>query len=218
MSVLETELREDRHPRTLRPSAAALLLVDVINPMDFAGAKALLPAAERAAHSIARLKRRLSATGIPAIYVNDNFDRWHVGFHELVAQFHTANVPGVPIIRLLEPDPSSDYYVLKPRHSGFFRTGLEVLLERLESRILIITGFATDICVLFTANDAYMRGFQVIVPSDCAAAESEVDHEHSLRHMQRTLKAKVVVSDLLDGKQLAPEVPSATTGRRILRA
>jgi nicotinamidase-related amidase len=212
MSALQTE------PPALRACAVALLLVDVINPMDFAGAKALLPGAERAAHFIARLKRRLGTAGIPAIYVNDNFDRWHVGFHELVAQFRAANVPGVPIIRLLEPDPSSDYYVLKPRHSGFFRTGLEVLLERLESRILIITGFATDICVLFTANDAYMRGFQVIVPSDCVAAESEVDHEHSLRHMQRTLKAKVVTSDSLDGMELATEAPSPQPGRRILRS
>jgi nicotinamidase-related amidase len=211
MNILQTD------PPALRACAAALLLVDVINPMDSAGAKALLRGAERAAHYIARLKRRLSAAGIPAIYVNDNFDRWHVGFHELLEEFRAANVPGMPIIRLLEPDPSADYYVLKPRHSGFFRTGLEVLLERLESRILIITGFATDICVLFTANDAYMRGFQVIVPSDCVAAESEVDHEHSLRHMQRTLKAKIVASHFLDGTELATKVPSAATGGRILR-
>jgi len=149
----------------LRQSPAALLLIDVINPMDFRGDEALLPAATKAAQNIARLRRRAHDANIPVIYVNDNFDCWHLGFSELVDKFRAAKVPGLPIIRLLEPEPQLDYYILKPCHSGFFRTGLEVLLERLETRTIIVTGFATDICVLFTANDAYMRGFKVAVHS-----------------------------------------------------
>jgi nicotinamidase-related amidase len=58
-----------------------------------------------------------------------------------------------------------------------------------------VTGFATDICVLFTANDAYMRGFDVIVPQDCVASEREEDNDHALRHMARILKADVVRSE-----------------------
>jgi nicotinamidase-related amidase len=185
---------DDGAPR----SHVALLLIDVINPMDFQGAEALLPAATKAAQNIARLRRRARDADIPIVYVNDNFDCWHLGFSELVDKFRAARVPGLPIIRLLEPEPESDYYILKPCHSGFFRTGLEVLLERLGTRTTIVTGFATDICVLFTANDAYMRGFGVVVPRDCVASERESDNDHALRHMARLLKAEIVASDKLN--------------------
>lgn len=186
----------------LRRSPAALLLIDVINPMDFQGAEALLPAAIKAAQNIARLRQRARDADIPVVYVNDNFDCWHLGFSELVDKFRAAKVPGLPIICLLEPEPQSDYYILKPCHSGFFRTGLEVLLERLETRTTIVTGFATDICVLFTANDAYMRGFKVVVPGDCVASEREADNDHALHQMARLLKAEIVTSDKLDFERI----------------
>ena len=179
--------------------------------MDFPGAEALLPAATKAAEKIARLKRRARDAGIAVVYVNDNFDCWHLGFRELVDKFLAANVPGRGIIRLLEPEPQADYYILKPVHSGFFRTGLEVLLERLETRTLVLTGFATDICVLFTGNDAYMRGYSVVVPPDCVASERESDNDHAIRHMERLLKAEVVPSDELDFERLR----KASDGRAV---
>ena len=107
-------------------------------------------------------------------------------------------VRGAPLIQLLRPDHGSDFYILKPQHSGFFRTGLEVLLERLGVSTLILTGIAGDICVLFTANDAYMRGFNVIVPSDCIVSEGAEDNEHALRQMERLLKAVVKPSEALE--------------------
>jgi len=186
----------------LKTSTVALLLIDVINPMDFEGASALLPSAIRAAPHIGRLKRRAREAGVAVVYVNDNFDCWHLGFRELIDKFRAANVPGLPILRLLEPESESDYYILKPRHSGFFHTALEVLLMRLETRAVILTGFATDICVLFTANDAYMRGFDIVVPTDCVASEREADNERALRHMARVLKAEVAPSDELDLERL----------------
>jgi nicotinamidase-related amidase len=184
--------------RDVQTSPVALLLIDVINPMNFAGARALLPPAISAARRIARLRRQAREFAVPVIYVNDNFDCWHLGFRELVEKFIAADVPGMPIIRLLAPEPEQDFYVLKPSHSGFFRTGLEVLLSRLEAQTLVLTGFAGDICVFFTANDAYMRGFDVIVPADCVASESEADNAHALRHMARILKADIPMSDDLN--------------------
>lgn len=178
-------------------SPIALLLIDVINPMDFAGAQALLPPAISAAQKIARLRRRAHEAGVPVIYVNDNFDCWHLGFRELVEKLVRAEVPGVPIITMLAPDFEREYYVLKPSHSGFFHTGLEVLLERIEARTLVLTGFAGDICVLFTANDAYLRGFDVVVPADCIASERAEDNAHALRQMSRLLRADVSTSDAL---------------------
>jgi nicotinamidase-related amidase len=182
----------------LRTSSLAMLLIDVINPMDFEGAPLLLPAAIRAAQRIADLRVRAVEAAVPVIYVNDNFDCWHLGFRELVERFVAADVPGMPIIELLKPEPERDFYVLKPGHSGFFRTGLEVLLGKLQANTLVLTGFAGDICVLFTANDAYMRGFDLIVPDDCMASEREADNVHALRQMERLLKADTTSSRALN--------------------
>jgi nicotinamidase-related amidase len=187
----------DLGPR-LRTSSVAMLLIDVINPMDFEGAQLLLPAAARAAERIAALRERAVEAAVPVIYVNDNFDCWHLGFRELVEKFVAADVPGLPIIELLMPEPERDFYVLKPGHSGFFCTGLEVLLSKLQVNTLVLTGFAGDICVLFTANDAYMRGFSLIVPDDCMASEREADNVHALRQMGRLLKADTTSSTALD--------------------
>lgn len=164
----------------LSDSRAVLLLIDVINPMNFSGAPALLESALPAARRIQSLKERVHALGLAVIYVNDNFDCWHLGFRELVETFKAQKVPGLPLITLLEPEPDRDYYILKPSHSGFFRTGLEVLLERLKACTLILTGFAGDICVLFTANDAYMRDFRLLVPRDCIASERPENNDHAL--------------------------------------
>jgi nicotinamidase-related amidase len=203
-----------RHGPTQSP--IALLLIDVINPMDFAGAQALLETATPAARRIRSLAQRSRASGIPVIYVNDNFDCWHLGFHALVEELLAADVPGAPIIRLLVPEPATDFYILKPSHSGFFRTGLEVLLRRLGTHRLILSGFAGDICVLFTANDAYMRGFEVVVPADCLASERARDNAHALRHMQRLLKADIAASRALDLEAL--RAPDRTRKRAAIPA
>lgn len=191
-------------------SRAALLLIDVVNPLDFPGGNDLLRAALPMAQRIAALKRRARAAGIPSIYVNDNFDCWHLGFHELVERIRSSGAPGVPLIDLLAPDASADFNILKPRHSGFFRTALEVLLERLGTETVILTGVAGDICVLYTANDAYMRGFRVVVPRDCVASEREDDNAHALRQIERLLKADVSTSDAIDLAALAgPAIAAA---------
>jgi len=182
-------------PIQRQSSPIALLLIDVINPMDFEGGDALLEAAMRVAPNLRRLQRRARALHVPVIYVNDNFDCWHLGFRELVEALRSDRVPGAPLIDMFEPDHGLDYYILKPLHSGFFRTGLEVLLRRLQVQTLVLTGFAGDICVLFTANDAYMRGFKVVVAADCVASEREDDNVHALRQMERLLKAKVTNAD-----------------------
>lgn len=184
-------------------SPVALLLIDVVNPMDFDGAEALLPYAIAASRQIERLRDRSRAAGVPVIYVNDNFDCWHLGFRELVDKFRAAQVPGTPILDRLAPAVERDFYILKPCHSGFFRTGLEVLLERMKARALVLTGFATDICVWFTANDAYMRGFRVIVPADCVASERASDSDRAIRQMARVLKADITASEQLDLGKLA---------------
>jgi nicotinamidase-related amidase len=91
---------------------------------------------------------------------------------------------------LLKPE-EDDYFVLKPKHSGFYSTNLDILLRYLAVKRVIITGIATNICVLFTANDAYMRDFELLVPSDCVAANQEADNRYALEQIRTVLKADI---------------------------
>jgi nicotinamidase-related amidase len=197
----------------LSDGTAALLLVDLVNPLDFPGGEALLHRALPMAERIAALQRRARRAGIPTVYVNDNFGAWHLGFRELVEHVRSGRAPGRALLDAIAPDPREDYFVLKPMHSGFFCTALEVLLRRLGARTLILTGLACDICVLMTAADAHMRGFGLVVPSDCVASERESDERRALEHMRRVLRADVRPASQLelgDGRVelLAPEEDS----------
>ena len=180
----------DLHGNAPDKSTTALILVDVINDLEFPGSHELLRHAVPMAQKIASLKRRAKAAGVPVVYVNDNFGRWQSNFRAQVDHCLHDGVTGQPLAELLRPD-DDDYFVLKPKQSGFFSTTLEILLEHLHSETLILTGVAADICVLFTANDAYMRGFKLIVPSDCVASNTEAQNQHALEQMRSVLKADV---------------------------
>jgi len=180
----------DPHGAAPERSSTVLLLVDVINDFDFPRGRDLLRFAVPAARRIVALKKRLRARGIPAIYVNDNFGRWQSDFKKQVEKCVSEESLGAPVARLLIPG-ENDYFVLKPKHSAFFSTSLGVLLDYLGAKKLIITGFAGDICVLFTANDAYMRDYELIVPSDCVASETSAANRNACQQMKRFLRADV---------------------------
>lgn len=179
----------------------ALLLIDMINTLDFPGGTSILKHAIPAAKSIARLKERCRRSGIPAIYVNDNFGRWRSDFKNLLKHSSENNLPGRFLAQLLPPS-DNDYFVLKPKHSGFFATTLNTLLRYLGAKTLILTGICGDICVLFTANDAYMRDFNIIVPSDCVASRTVMANRAALAFMQDILKADTRSSHSLVLKKL----------------
>ena len=181
---------DDLHGNVPDQSELALILIDVINDLEFEGGEALLPHALPMAQRIAELKQRLKADRVPAIYVNDNFGKWQSNFNNIVRHCLEDNVRGKPIVELLEPD-DDDYFVLKPKHSGFFSTTLDLLLRYLGVHTLILVGVQGNNCVLFTANDAYMRDFKIFVPSDCVASEEKADNEYALKQMQQVLKADI---------------------------
>jgi nicotinamidase-related amidase len=174
----------------MRKASAALLMIDFFNPLDFEGANSLAPPALRAARRTASLKTRLRRAGVPAIYANDNFGHWESEFSALVLQ--CQKMPGVPgeIARLLTP-AAGDRSILKPRHSAFFGTPLDFLLDELQVRRLILTGLTTDNCITFTASDAYLRKFELWIPGDCVAAIKPEFQRAALAHMKRVLKASV---------------------------
>jgi len=171
----------------------ALLLIDVINDLEFPEAEQMLDAAMKMARQIARLKKRAHRARVPAIYVNDNFGKWKSDFRATIEHCAEKNVRGREIVKMLKP-AEQDYFVLKPKHSGFFSTSLEMLLRYLGSETLILTGIAGNFCVLFTANDAYMRDYKLIVPRDCTVSNTAKENEEALQLMRKFLKAKTPLS------------------------
>ena len=174
-----------------------LLLIDVINDLEFQGGEKLLRPALRMARKLSVLVKRAHKANVPVVYVNDNFVRWRSDFTAQVRHCLDDGVRGQPIAELLKPS-EEDYFVLKPKHSAFFSTALETLLQTLETDTLILTGLAGDNCVLFTAHDAYMREYRLAVPSDCIASESSTSNAWALHHMRRFLKVDTRISSQVD--------------------
>ena len=192
---------KDLHGAAPDKCAVALLLIDWINDLEFEEGEKLFPQALKAAKATATLRRRAKQAGVPVIYCNDNFGKWRSDFRSLLEHVLHDDVRGRPIAELLAPD-EHDYFVLKPKHSGFHSTSLDVLLAHLGASTLILTGIAGNFCVLFTAHDAYMRDFNLVVPRDCIASEEEADNRHALEHMARTCKADTGPSAGIDFARL----------------
>ena len=182
----------------------ALVLVDTINGFDFEGSEGLVEAASNAARCIELLARRARKAGVPVVYANDNFGRWRSDFRATVEACTAPGQPGREVSMRLRPE-KDDYFVLKPMHSAFYSTSFELLLNHLGVGTLILTGFATDLCVLFTAHDAHMRGYRIVVPPDCTASNSPEITERALDHLRDALSARIVHSLEID--LAAPQPP-----------
>ncbi len=193
---------EDLHGSVPDTAVAALLLIDVINDFEFEGGERLLKLAMPVGKRIAELKATAKQIGIPVIYVNDNFGKWQSDLNKIVSHCLKDSVRGRPFVRMLLPD-HDDYFVLKPKHSGFYCTSLDLLLAHIGAQHLIVAGIAGNNCVLFTANDAYMRDFKLFVPADCVVSETEHENEYALRQMEKVLKADISAAGELDLKELS---------------
>jgi nicotinamidase-related amidase len=194
----------DLHGNVPDQCSVALILIDVINDMEFESGDALLKNALPAAKKLSELRRRAKSAGVPVIYVNDNFGKWRSDFRQQLGHVLEDGVRGEPIAKILRPD-EQDYFVLKAKHSGFYHSQLDLLIDYLQVKTIVLAGFATDICVLFTASDAYMRDLDMIVPPDCSAATSMEHHEAALEHMSRVLKVKLTPSGEIDFMELKDE-------------
>ncbi len=203
---------EDLHGNVPDKAEVALLLIDVINDLEFTDGEKLLRHALPMAEKLSELKRRAKEAKVPVIYVNDNFGKWQSDFKKILAHCLEEDVRGRPLAETLKPEDEDDYFVLKPKHSGFFSTTLDILLDYLGVKTLILTGLTGDICVLFTAHDAYMRDFNLVIPSDCVASTDPGENEYTLEKMARLLDADTRPSTELDFaelKKLAAREPEA---------
>ena len=191
----------DLHGNAPDSSPISLLLIDVINDFEFEGAEALFRQALPAAKQIAALKQECRRSGVPTIYVNDNFGKWRSDFRNLISHCIDDDTRGRPIVELLKPG-DEDYFVLKPKQSGFYSTTLELLLTHLGVETLILCGYAGDICVLFTAIDAHLRDYQVIIPDDCVVSQDPEENKQVLKYLERVIEADVRPSSEI-GHELA---------------
>jgi nicotinamidase-related amidase len=189
-------------------SDIGLLIIDMINPFTFPRAEELFPFAYDAALRICRLKQGANQAGIPVIYINDNFGTWRHDFHSLVRQCIDEPCRGRAIAELLVPS-TDDYFVLKPKHSAFYATPLELLLHSLGIRRLILTGVTGDQCILYTAADAHMREYGLFIPADCIASVSAQTNEQALEHMRTYFRA-----DTSEPEQLVPAAQVESLAKR----
>lgn len=185
-----TKANADLHGSAPDHCDTAVVLLDLISDFEFADGLALLRGATRIAPIVRRLKHRAASAGVPVIYVNDNFGRWRSSFEALVRHCSRETARGSAITRMLQPS-ANDYCVLKPKHSGFFATPLATLLDYLGVRRLVLTGLSSHQCVLFTANDAYVRDFELVIPRDCICAPTAGETRFALRYFTSVLNADV---------------------------
>ena len=177
-------VKPDRAPLADHPASGgmALVVIDMISTWDFDGADKMVPGATAIAPRIGALKRRCVRAGVPVIYVNDNRGRWRSEFRELVRASIDQGKTGATIAKHLQPE-DGDYSVLKPKHSAFYATPLDLLLRHLRVNRLLVSGVASDQCVVMSAAEARMRDYDVIVPRDCIADQTPARTARALRHL-----------------------------------
>lgn len=177
-------------PRKQPQAKTALLILDMISEFRYPDGERIVRAARKVAPNIARLKERAHAAGVPVIYVNDTAGKWESDQKAFIRRCMEPTSRGRDMAELLEPAPQ-DYFMFKPRHSAFFGTPLHTLLTRLHVHRLIATGITSHQCVLFTAMDAHVREFDLVIPSDCIGAVAAADTKHALYIFSHALQAKI---------------------------
>lgn len=167
-------------------SEKALLVIDMLNDFVQKGAPLEVPGAR---DIVPPIKKQIDAAhqeGTPVIYLCDahapNDPEFRVWPPHAV-----KGSPGAQVVAELSPQ-KKDLIVLKTTYSGFHRTNLESLLHKLKPKKIIATGVCTEICVLYTTADAFMRGYDVEVPSTCVAGLTPEGHEFALKQMREVLK------------------------------
>lgn len=187
-------------------SRVVLLVIDAFSDFRFPGGSSLAKQALPAARNIAALKRKLKASGIPTIYINDNAGKWHAEREQVLEKARGEESLGKEIAALLLPEPE-DYFVLKTKHSCFFGTTLDQLLKYLGAECLILTGIAGDNCIFFTAADAFMRDLRLCVPRDCVRSIRPAENALALRKMHQLFNADLAASTTLRKRRWKPLRP-----------
>lgn len=178
----------------------ALLVVDMLNAYDHVDSDALAGSVEETVPTIADLIARAEEGDVPVVYVNDNFGNWSDGRDEIVERVLAGRRPD-----LVEPIvPHADFpFVVKARHSAFYETPLEYLLRQSGVTRVVVTGQVAEQCIFYSALDAYIRHFEVVVPRDGVAHIHQHLADAALEMMQTNMRAEVVTADACLGQAVS---------------
>lgn len=167
---------------------AAVLFIDFINDFRFDGGEKLRTHTEKILPNVMKLRHFAEQHQLPIIYINDHYRLWQSDPAVIIN--HCTNKYNEQLIRQIKPK-ENDYFLIKPQHSAFFQTPLQALLQGLGKTHLIIAGIAGDICVLFTAKDAYMYQYSMHIPKNCVASEKSEGNDYALYLMNSVMKANI---------------------------
>jgi nicotinamidase-related amidase len=183
-------MRRGLKPRRSGSGRAAVVALDLISDFAFPDGPRVLRALGARASAIRRLLDAARAKGLPIIYANDNLGAWRSDAPALMARCTEARLPGAELVLSLMPE-TTDEIVLKPRHSAFFDTPLEMLLGEHRADTLVIAGISAESCVWMTACDAHTRGFSLVVPRDTLAGASAKALRATMTGLREVLDARV---------------------------
>jgi nicotinamidase-related amidase len=170
---------------------AAVIVIDMLNPYDHEDAEPLMESVATVLPSLRELIEQAPAAGLLTAYVNDNHGDWTAGRGKLIERAREGRAP-----ELIEPiAPSADLpFLVKARHSVFYQTQLEYMLRDQEVDRIVLTGQVTEQCILYSALDAYVRHFEVVVPRSAVAHIHEDLAEAALRMMEENMRAQIADS------------------------
>jgi nicotinamidase-related amidase len=170
----------------------ALVVVDMLNTYEHEDGDALIRSVREVLPNIASLIERARSQDVDVIYVNDNYGRWNQGRRELVER--VLQGPHGDLVEPIVPGDDTDF-VVKARHSIFYQTPLEYLLRQTRgAERIVLVGQVTEQCILYSALDAYIRHFEVVVPPDAVAAIHPELHEAALQMMRINMDADLTPS------------------------
>ncbi|GBE65053.1 isochorismatase [Mycobacterium sp. MFM001] len=179
-------------------SDTAVLVVDMLNTYQHSDAELLIPNVEEIIDPLADLVRRArERDDVDLVYVNDNYGDFTAQFSDIVRSALDGSRPD--LVRPIVPAEGSRQ-VTKVRHSVFYSTPVAYLLGRLDTKRLILTGQVTEQCILYSALDAYVRHFPVVVPRDAVAHIDAELGAAALKMMEANMEAELTTAaDCLDG-------------------
>ena len=171
--------------------ATALIVIDMLNPYEHEDAEPLMESVEQALPSMRELVTHAPEADLLTVYVNDNHGDWTAGPREIADHALAGASPD-----LVEPvlPPEEAPFIVKARHSIFYETLLEYLLRREEIDRLVLAGQVTEQCILYSALDAYVRHFEVVVPTGAMAHIDERLAQAAIRMMQTNMHAQLAAS------------------------
>lgn len=181
---------------TFLENNAVVIVIDML--IDFVTGKL---EAKRAKHIIPNLKRLVEAArknNVPVIYSNDAHYPQDVEVIQKWGNHALKDTEGAEVIPELKPS-KKDYVVEKRTYSGFYETGLDPLLRSLYSgegtKVVILGGLHTNMCVRHTAADAFFRGYKIIIAKDGVEAFTQEDQEQGLKYLETVYNAKIMAVD-----------------------